>query len=299
MALAAVETRPDDLALIGAWADAQRRAGILPNSITRQTSDARSFARWLGQTSILDATRDDVEQWMDAGRGRKSQALAPRTRYARISTLHSVYSWALMEGLTDHDPTATIRRPKVRAGLPRPIATNDLVRCLEQADQRMTLWCSLGAFAGLRCMEIAGLHRDDLLDDREMIRILGKGEKERLVPMHSAIVDLLERYPLPRRGPLFLHQGQQITPARVSKEIADFCASIDVGATAHNFRHWFGSAAYEASGDIRTVADLLGHSNLNTSLTYAASSPTRMRATVAAIAVPERQAPQQPTLPFG
>lgn len=299
MALAVAETRPDDHSLIGAWAVAQRRAGILPNSITRQTSDLRSFARSLGATSILDATRNDVLAWLDVGVGRKSQALAPRTQYARISTAHSFYSWALMEGIADHDPTATIRRPKVRAGLPRPIATNDLVRCLELADQRMTLWLSLAAFAGLRCMEIAGLHRDDLLDDREMLRIMGKGEKERLIPMHSVLVDLLETYPLPRRGPLFLRNGQQITAARVSKEIAAFCATADVCATAHNFRHWFGSAAYEASGDIRTVADLLGHSNLNTSLNYAAYSPTRMRATVAAIPIPERRHQEQQQLPFG
>lgn len=298
MALAVADARPDDFDLVAAWARAQERGGVLRSSITRQTSDMRSLVRWLQPRPLFEAAREDVEAWMDAGKGRKSQALAPRTRYSRISTVHSFYTWAIMEELTEHDPTARIRRPRVRPGLPRPVATADLVRALELAEPRMMLWLSLAAFAGLRCMEIAGLHRDDLLDDREMIRLLGKGEKERLVPLHAVLVDLLERYPLPRRGPLFMHDGAQILPARVSKEIAAYCVAVDVNATAHNFRHWFASAAYEASGDIRTVADLLGHSNLNTSLTYAAFSPSRMRATVAAIPTPERR-PQQQTLPFG
>lgn len=292
----ALVTARGDGDLIPQWERAQRRAGLLESSIERRTSDMRGFYRWLNGYPLLEVDKAMIEKFLDQRRGRGGKAYAARTRYARISTLHCFYAWAVDEELLDRDPTARIRRPKLRQGLPRPVATADLITAMREAGPQMRLWLALAAFAGLRCMEIAGLHRDDLIDG-QLIRVIGKGEKERLVPMHPLIADLLATYPLPRRGPLFVHVGAEITPARVSKEVSNYCTDLDIDATAHNFRHWFGSQAFDVSGDIRTVADLLGHANINTTLNYAAHSPTRARAVVAAIPRPvERPAVVQPSL---
>lgn len=294
-------SRPSDGLLLAFTRD-QRREGVLESSITRRASDLRAFARWLDPESILDATKDDVNAFLDLRRGRGGAPHSPRSRYLWLSNLHAFYGWAIDEEITMHDPTARIRRPKLRPGLPRPVQTADLVRAIEGAEPVMRAWLALAAFAGLRCAEIAGVHRDDIREDSMMLRVMGKGQKERLVPLHPFVLAAIKDAGWRRRGPIFRRpSGAEYSPAQVSRLIALHCDELEIEATAHQFRHWFGTTAFEACGDIRTVADLLGHANMNTSLTYAAFSPTRARAAVAAMQLPVMTLaaiPTHPRLPF-
>jgi integrase/recombinase XerC len=248
----------------------------------------RSFARSLDARSVLEATRQDVERYIDGRRGRaESKAISSRTTYQILTTLHSFYLWAIMEELTTNDPTARIRRPKMRRTLPRPIRDDDLALALGQASPEMKAMLLLAAYAGLRCQEIAGLECQDVFDTAPpKLRIVqGKGGHERVVPLHPEVLDALTRV-MPRAGPIFRRGwGNGYSPPRVSKEIGQYFAGLGIDATAHQLRHWFGTNVYAASHDIRLTQELMGHVSPNTTAGYVAWAVQDAAETVAGLHV--------------
>lgn len=246
----------------------QTRKNLSPGTIYKRTLCLNALTRWMDPEPITAATRAQIEALLD------SRKISARTRAHWISHLHSFYAWAVAEGHTDLDPTVGIARPRLRRLLPRPIADDDLRRAIEAADGRMAAWLVLGAYAGMRCSEIANLRRDDIHEDDGLIRIVGKGGHERVVPMHPSVVGVLRRAGMPSRGHVFRRpSGEPWTPALVSKEIATFLNHLGIDATGHQLRHWFGSRAYQASRDIRTVQELLGHQSPTTTAGYTAFAP--------------------------
>lgn len=279
---------PESIRSIGRYSRDQDRAAIRPRSIENMGGRLRSFARSLGDRSMLEATREDVERYIDGRRGRaESKAISSRTRYQILTTLHSFYLWAIMEELTTDDPTARIRRPKMRRALPRPIRDEDLASALEQASPQMRAMLLLAAYAGLRCQEIAGLERQDIFEtgDPPKLRITeGKGGHERIVPLHPATLEALLAM-MPRVGPIFRRPyGNRYSPAQLSKEIRDYLHDeVGVDATAHQLRHWFGTKVYAASHDIRLTQELMGHASPNTTAGYVAWAVQDAAETVAGL----------------
>lgn len=232
-----------------------------------------AWARWLAPTSILEATESDVQEFLDGRR------LGARGRYVWLSHLHCFYAFAMKQGLAEKDPTALIDRPRLRKLVPRPISDADLVHAIRLAVPQMRAWLILAAFAGLRCAEIAGLERDCVSDSEKVptLRILGKGQKTRIVQAHPLVVDALRRSGLPRTGLVFrTPTGLPFTPAQVSRVISVYLHSIGIEATAHQLRHWFGSRVYASSGeDILITQYLLGHESVTTTAGYTAFSQVR------------------------
>lgn len=224
---------------------------------------------------LMAATTDDIQRFLD------QRDICARTRYHWISHLSAFYRWAQMEGHTTSDPTARIVRPKLPKSLPRPIGTEDLGRALQASSGVMHSWILLAAYAGLRCAEISRLNVDDVLFGDELLRVHGKGQVERLVPMHPLIAADLRSRSLPRSGPVFRRaRGSRFPAAMVSREISLYLESLDIPATAHSLRHWFGTKAYEACKDIRAVQELLGHSSPTTTAIYTKWSTVAGRAAV-------------------
>lgn len=246
----------------------QQRRNLSEGTIYKRTLCLRALARWVEPEPITSATRADIEALLD------SRKICARSRAHWISHLHAFFVWAASEGLVSSDPTAKIARPRLRRLLPRPISDDDLTRAIAAADGRMRAWLVLGAYAGMRCSEIANLTRDDIHEADGLIRIVGKGGVERVVPMHPSVVGVLRRAGMPSRGHVFRRpSGQPWTPALVSKDIAAFLNHLGIDATAHQLRHWFGSRAYQASRDIRAVQELLGHQSPTTTAGYTAFAP--------------------------
>lgn len=211
-----------------------------------------------------------IEEFLDR------RALGPVTRTNWLSHLHSFYAWALNEELTGRDPTARLTRPKLRRRLPRPIRELDYRRGLHESPSAvMTAWLLLGGHAGLRCMEIAGLAGEQYDRYSQELWIVGKGDKERTVPVHPKVADALE--PFPEHGPMFTEYalGGCYSPAQVSMLIGRYFRSIGIKATAHQLRHRFASQLLEETGDIEVVAELCGHESLDTTRIYARSSAAR------------------------
>jgi site-specific recombinase XerD len=230
---------------------------------------------------ILNATRTDIEDWLDS-----KGAIASKTRATIISCLAAFYDCMIREGILIEDPSAKVVRPKVRPGLPRPIADDDLRIALQLAKPRERCILALAAYAGLRCQEISKLKVADLLWAEGLIFVSeegGKGGKERMVPMHPAIATALRSYGIPKNGyVLRARNGAPYSPQRISQKGNEFLDAIGLEETMHQLRHWFGTQVCR-SGGVRTAQQLLGHANLATTAIYTQVTVDDTRSAVAAL----------------
>lgn len=243
---------------------AQSRRGLIDESISRRHYTLSALAAWLDPTPLLAVTREQIEAWLD------SRAVGARTRYWHLSNLSCFFRWAVLEGYLEVDPTMRIIRPRLPSLLPRPIAEEALQRALRAADERMRCWLLLAAYGGLRAAEIAGLSRADVLDqdDPPTILVRGKGDKERLVPLHPQTLAALWIYGMPSSGWLWVGQRGAIKPNTVTRYITRYLRSQDIAASTHNGRHYFGTQLYRDTKDIRLVQELMGHAHISTTAIY-------------------------------
>ena len=233
-----------------------RRRNLSPGTIEKRMSVIRRLSAHAG-CDVTKVTSEQIEAWLD------SRTNCPRTRYTDISHISAFFKWAIREGHAEHDPTARVDRPKVRAGLPRPIDDDDLRIALRQAtDPQLSAMLHLAAFGGLRCAEIAQLRSEDINGD--MMLINGKGGKQRVVPVHPLIHAALRALHAPAYGCC-----SRCPPGRCHTSYRDHLQACGARASAHQLRHWFGTNAYEASGgDLRMVQELMGHSSPTTTAIY-------------------------------
>ncbi len=278
---------PDHQQLLARYRLNMERRYLTARSVRGLQIKLHALARGLEaeEKTLFEATKEDVELFLDRRRwrGRKMQA---RTRYYWISAIHGFYVWAISEELTETDPTAAILRPKMRRVLPRPIDSDALHDAIEGARPQMKAMLLLAAFAGLRCQEIAGLERDDIIEAKSRIRVRhGKGAKERIVPLHPQILEALRLLPMPQSGRVFIRpQGGTHTPETMSIGIRDYLRQdCGIDATGHQLRHYFATEVYAFSKDIRVTQELLGHANPATTAGYVAYSHVDAAAAVGSL----------------
>lgn len=267
--------------IIDDYATHMRRRALAAATIDRRVRLLRTVAAELGPLEQLDC--DALEEWLDARPGRGGGPLDAHTRVTTISHLHCFYAWALAHDRVTTDPTRRVVRPKLRRKLPRPVAEADYERALDAAPTaQLRAWLLLAGNAGLRCCEIASLRAEDVGVDT--LRVVGKGGKERIVPLHPRVAAVLAERPA--TGPVWVDPatGHGYSAQQVSKHLGVALRAVGVRATAHQLRHRFASAVYAATGDVLVVAELCGHESMETARIYAAVSGRRMHNAVAAIA---------------
>jgi site-specific recombinase XerD len=263
--------------LIGKYQRYQERRGLSWNTVEKRTRSLKMFAEQVG----FDATREQIEDWLD------SRGLAAKSRAVWISHLGVFFRWAVSEGLLPSDPTVRIKAPKLRRNLPRPIPDAQLTKALKAATPLLRSWLLLGAFAGLRCQEIAGLAREDVLDREGLLRVTqGKGGKERLVPLHGDVLAALKDYGMATEGPLFRGRGgERVTPGALSHRLGDYLRGLGITSTPHSLRHFFGTRLLQQSHDLRLVQDAMGHQNISSTAIYTGVDQAATRVAVSALRV--------------
>ena len=265
----------------------QERRRNLPKSIIKRALYLRAFSRWLEPRGLLEATRSDIELFLDGRKTHDGRKISGATRFYWISHFHSFYQWAILEDLITADPTAKVVRPRQRSTLPRPIEIDDLVMAVRAARPQMRAMLSLAAYAGLRCQEIAGLDRDDIIEAKGLIRVrMGKGGKERIVPLHPEVLESLRCLPMPRSGALFVRpRGGRHLPQTVSLVVNRYLHELGINATTHQMRHWFGTEIFTITHDIRVTQELMGHANPATTARYIAYSAVDAAAAVSSLSI--------------
>ena len=206
-----------------------------------------------------------------------------KTRSVYRTHIVTFYRWCYAEGLLPADPTGRVPKILTRRGVPRPIADDGFLVALEAAsDANLHLWLLLGYDAGLRCMEIAGLRRENIY--RDHLIVLGKGDKERTVPFTPRLAAVLAEWDTGGVGWVFRgRKGGHVAASSVSTLLARHLHACGVAATGHRLRHSFASRVYRESQDIRLTQELLGHASLASTQVYAAADMTKAAAVMAAI----------------
>lgn len=268
------------------------------NTISAYRGDVTGFLSFMtehsggpqGLGALARITTSDMRAWMASERGSGTGA---RSLARKLSAVKSFYRWlAEREGF---EPTAVLlaRAPKFQKKLPRPLAAEAAKAVLETIElQSQKDWVAARDVAvvtllygcGLRISEALGLTgRDAPLP--QVLRILGKGRKERVVPVLPAARDAVERYlslcPHPQEAdaPLFRGvRGGALNPRQIQSVMARTRAQLGLPATAtpHALRHSFATHLLEAGGDLRAIQELLGHASLSTTQAYTAVDTTHL-----------------------
>jgi integrase/recombinase XerC len=249
-----------------------------------------------GVHAALGAGTADMRSFMAHER---SRGVGARTLARRLSAIRNFSGWlARREGVDVSGLLAAARAPRYRRGLPRPLSAPDARAVLDEAgaDARQD-WITARDVAlvtllyacGLRSAEALGLRAaDHPLPD--MLRILGKGSKERLVPVLPAARDAVARYmalcphPAGPDDPLFRGVRGGALDARALRScMAGVRARLGLpaSATPHALRHSFATHLLQAGGDLRAIQDLLGHASLSTTQTYTAIDEAHLLAVYA------------------
>lgn len=251
-----------------------RRRGLTAGTIEKRMSVLARCERSIG-VDLIDASTDQLERWLD------THSIQARTLYSYISHLAAFYRWAQLDELTERDPTVKLIRPKVRTGLPRPIATDDLHLLIAQAPTtEVAAMIYIAGHAGLRCMEIAALDGPEVMYHRDppvVFVTAGKGGKQRVVPIGQTLVAVLQLHGIPISGPVFRKpNGDRYQPWGISHILRSHMHACGVVASAHQLRHAYATEVYRQSGgDLRMTQELLGHSSPTTTSIYTAWSQVR------------------------
>lgn len=246
--------------------------------------------------SLLAATMHDVNAFLDTRR------VSSRTRSSYLSWLSSFYDWAIVNDLTEHNPTRKIPRPRRSALVPRPLSAEDVALAVHFSEGRMKAWVCLAAWEGLRCKEIATLAREDLLETAEpavLIVAQGKGDRQRVLPLNPDMLAVLRLAGLPRHGYLFPHShrpSHHIEPWSVSHKMAAHLRDLGIDGTAHQLRHSFGTEVYRRTKDLRLVQELLGHASPVTTAGYTKLVPVAAAHVVMGISRPAHAQPAGSTV---
>lgn len=281
------------------WLDTRRAlAGAAENTITAYQGDVADFLGFMslhhgapqGLGALERISVADMRAWMAHLR---KDGIAPRSLSRKLSAVKSFYRWlAEREGF---EPTAVLstRAPKFQRKLPRPLAEDAAKAMIDTVElQSQTPWVAARDAAvvtllygcGLRISEALGLTGADA-PLGEVLRITGKGGKERLVPVlpvaRAAVEDYRHDCPheLGPTEPLFRGvRGGALGPRAVARvtEAARMQLGLPATCTPHALRHSFATHLLEAGGDLRTIQELLGHASLSTTQAYTAVDTTRL-----------------------
>ncbi|HTI26209.1 MAG TPA: hypothetical protein VL652_34790 [Kutzneria sp.] len=204
------------------------------------------------------AATDELVDWL----ARDGWSVQTRATYRQH--LRRFFLWATANQWISWDPSSTLRRPRVPIGLPHPATDQEVHLATTRADLPHRLSCRLAAYAGLRCCEIAALRREDIT--AETMRVLGKGGKEAVVPTHPRIWELVTEVP---PGPLICWRGGPVVAHWVTQRTTyHLRTKLDVWATMHEFRHWFGTMIQRTYHDSRVTQQLMRHASLTSTQVY-------------------------------
>jgi len=269
--------------------------GLAPSSLASYRRDLTQWAGWLGRRSgsLLSAQRGDVEAFL----AEQFRAKAKATSIARrLSSLRRFYALQLLQGTLRTDPTLRVRAPKLPRRLPKNLSEVEVEALLAAPDTETTLGLRDRAMletlyaTGLRVSELVGLTLAHVSLDMGVVRVLGKGSKERLVPLGEESVAWLERY-LADARPELMGNGKSaavfVTARRGPLTRQAFWALLKrLGAKAgipsaslspHVLRHAFATHLLNHGADLRVVQLLLGHADITTTTIYTHVARERLK----------------------
>lgn len=258
------------------------------NTLDAYISDVEKFVRYLEIEKIerlpLQVRQEDLEQFIHWA---NRLGLEASSQARLISGLRAFYKFLLVEDLLDDDPTELLEGPRLRRKIPEVLSVHEIRQMLEAIDlsepqglRNRAILETLYA-CGLRVSELVNLRLTNLFLSAGFIKVLGKNNKERLVPIGSDAVKYLEQYLEHDRSRMEIKHGQEnyvflnrrgahltrVMVFYIIKELAQK-AGINKTISPHTFRHSFATHLVEGGADLKAVQDMLGHESITTTEIY-------------------------------
>ncbi len=290
-----IDAQPDLSALTRFLDAAWLQRGLADNTRMAYRSDLEQFAQWLllrGQT-LEQVRRDTLLEYLS---WRLESGYKARSSARFLSGARGFYQYLLEEGLIIENPTLQVELPQIGRSLPDTLSEADVEALLAAPDIKEVLGlrdrCMLEVLyaCGLRVTELISLTLDQLNLRQGVVRVMGKGSKERLVPLGETALDWLVLYIKEGRGELLSaattdvlfpsQRGQQMTRQTFWHRIKIHAkaANITKPLSPHTLRHAFATHLLNHGADLRVVQMLLGHSDLSTTQIYTHVARARLQA---------------------
>ncbi len=269
--------------------------GLSENTLGSYRADLRDASAWLTRhaAGLSGASRADVQAYLASLVNRQ---LKPRTSARRLSSLRQFFQWAAREAILKTDPTALIEAPKLGRPLPKTLSESEVEALLNAPDLatpegiRDRCMLELLYATGLRVSELISLSADQIGMAQGVVRVVGKGNKERLVPMGEEASDWIGRFLKEARPELLGRQqcnaffptrrGGGMTRQAFWYRVKKYAhlAGIRAPLSPHTLRHAFATHLLNHGADLRVVQLLLGHSSLSTTQIYTHVARERLKA---------------------
>ena len=215
--------------------------------------------------------------------GQIQKGLNKTTVSRRLSSIRSFFKFLYREGYMKTNPAKLVSNPKVPKLLPRFLSVDDVFSLVEKPEgigflpARNRAVLELLYSSGLRVSELSGINTDDIHIKESLIKIKGKGKKERIVPVGSKAIDAMKSYIIERmllkskERALFLNRmGKRLTERGVRRIVVKYARAIGIHGRIgpHTLRHSFASHLLQGGADLRVIQELLGHASLSTTQKY-------------------------------
>ena len=261
---------------------------LSPNSVSAYVNDINKLISFVEEyypnltpeTVKLAQLRKFVE-WMN------QKGISPRTQARTISGIKSFYKFLLIEEAVENDPTTLVESPRIGRKLPEILTDDEINRLIEAIDDTKAEGLRNKAIletlysCGLRVSELVDLKLSNLHFEQEFLRIAGKGERERLVPISKRAIEDIKKYLINSRKKLTIEKGfenvvflnrrgkklSRVMIFTIIKNLADKI-KLEKNISPHTFRHSFASALVQGGADLRTVQEMLGHESILTTEIY-------------------------------
>jgi tyrosine recombinase XerC len=248
-----------------------------PHTILNYRIDLEEFFAFLEKTPFKDVDYPFLRRYLALIRQKN---LKPRTVARKLSCLRSFFKYLQREGLVDKNPAVLLITPKLDKPLPKFMSEAETIKLIESPkDDKLMSLRDRAIFetlysTGIRVSELVGLNVDSVDGIGNVIRVMGKGRKERIVPIGDKAVGAIHHYcaerPVQTRA-LFLNKsGKRLTDRSVRNIINKYILRecINQHVSPHVFRHSFATHLLNNGADLRSVQELLGHVNLSTTQIY-------------------------------
>jgi integrase/recombinase XerD len=263
--------------------------GLSANTVAAYERDLFDHLSWLAARDVREPGRvEESHLIVYLGRLRRGES-APSTAMRKLSAIRGFYRHLAREELIAGDPTANLPSARLQRRLPSVLTVEEMERLLAQPDPstrrglRDRAMLELVYATGLRVSELVGLKRGDLNHDLGLVRCVGKGSKERIVPVGRAALEVVREYLAAREdaSPALFpgNRGRAITRVAFWRIVRRYArqAGIRAAISPHTFRHSFATHMLEGGADLRAIQELLGHANIATTQIYTHVSTDRLR----------------------
>ena len=277
----------ESISLFKSWLENEK--GYSAHTVSGYTRDLTEFANRLGTAKTpADIDNNDIRSFVSSLHTKNNAATVSR----KLSALRTFFRFMMREGRIGHNPLTGITGPKSGRSIPVFLTVDEVFSLLESPDSRDTYASRDRAImellysTGIRVAELVSRNLGDLDFESEMLRVTGKGNKERLVPVGKPALEAMNQWLLQRdeiisdRGvkrneiefePIFINgRGGRLTTRSVERFVVKYAqrTGLRQAVTPHALRHSFATHLLEMGADLRSVQELLGHASLSTTQRY-------------------------------